>query len=503
VWPTGGLDSLAGHHINILSTMNVGTRLHSLQSGLSACTTASSLGPHKIPLCANAAVQQFRVHKYCVIALAHCLKFAAMSDSLAGTKRKARAEDETGEEERQDTNSEATEQNEQPAAKRSRINDPSSTTIIAYGDGGAVGPDGAESLLLPSRNLRTSPLFASPEVTSLELLGHSAQVLSARFSPAGTYLASGSRDKTALIWRLGDAADNICVLRGHSNAITQLCWRGEGSTGAAAAWDGLEDAATRVYTASADKTCGVWDINTGTRVRKLIGHTSIVNACAATRRGDEGLVSVADDGVIKMWDCRSRGAAATFSDAYPLLSVAYGADSSSIFTGGVDGVIRQWDTRKHTVLMKLEGHGDAVTGLSVSPDGNSLLSFGMDSQLCAWDVRPFSKLGDNRCIKTFGGASNNFEQMLIRCSWSASGDQVACGSADRLLYVWDYESGQSAYILPGHTGMLYVCACVCIWGLIVLIAFSPYVIAHIPSLNVTMTTMLLSLLYIICVLQVL
>ncbi len=52
------------------------------------------------------------------------------------------------------------------------------------------------------------------------------------------------------------------------------------------------------------------------------------------------------------------------------------------------------------------------------------------------------------------GASNNFEQHVIRCGWSPGGDRVVCGSADRLAYVWDYDSGRALYALPGHNGVV-------------------------------------------------
>jgi WD40 repeat protein len=50
------------------------------------------------------------------------------------------------------------------------------------------------------------------------------------------------------------------------------------------------------------------------------------------------------------------------------------------------------------------------------------------------------------------GASNNFEQNLIRTAWSSDGERVGCGSADRNVYVWDVDSERLLYALPGHTG---------------------------------------------------
>lgn len=47
-----------------------------------------------------------------------------------------------------------------------------------------------------------------------------------------------------------------------------------------------------------------------------------------------------------------------------------------------------------------------VTGLSLSPDGNHLLSNSMDSNVFMWDLRPFSN--ENRLEKTFYGIKVTF-----------------------------------------------------------------------------------------------
>lgn len=49
-------------------------------------------------------------------------------------------------------------------------------------------------------------------------------------------------------------------------------------------------------------------------------------------------------------------------------------------------------------------------------------------------------------------AQHNYEKNLIKCSWSANGSQVASGSADAFVYVWDAETKRITYKLPGHGG---------------------------------------------------
>jgi Prp8 binding protein len=109
-----------------------------------------------------------------------------------------------------------------------------------------------------------------------------------------------------------------------------------------------------------------------------------------------------------------------------------------------------WDLRKDEVSTVLQGHTDIVTSLSLSPDGNYLLSNAMDSTVRKWDLRPF--VTGPRLKTTYLGAKHGFERTLIRAGWSADMRYVASGSADRYVYIWDAETGNLRYHLPGHTG---------------------------------------------------
>jgi Prp8 binding protein len=50
------------------------------------------------------------------------------------------------------------------------------------------------------------------------------------------------------------------------------------------------------------------------------------------------------------------------------------------------------------------------------------------------------------------GHSHGFEKYLLNCAWSKDGQRIASGSADRFVYVWDTNTRQIQYRLPGHEG---------------------------------------------------
>lgn len=85
---------------------------------------------------------------------------------------------------------------------------------------------------------------------------------------------------TLVLWNTYGDCENYGIMDGHKGAILDLQWSRDGRN---------------IYTASADHTLGTWDVTTGERTRKHVGHEDIVNSVAVFRRGGETLVSGSDD----------------------------------------------------------------------------------------------------------------------------------------------------------------------------------------------------------------
>ncbi|KAK3755755.1 hypothetical protein QZH41_019992, partial [Actinostola sp. cb2023] len=232
----------------------------------------------------------------------------------------------------------------------------------------------------------------------------------------------------ALVPQVKKPRQNQLAVAGKGNALQALPQRTSSLEAPIMLLTGQELSVSTMFTASTDKTIALWDYETGSRIKRLKGHTSFVNSCCPSRRGLQYVVSGSDDCTIKLWDTRKRGCVQTFQNIYQVTSVSFNDTSDQIFSGGIDDEIKVWDLRKNDILYKMSGHTDTISGLRLSPDGSFLLSNSMDNTVRMWDVRAFAPM--ERCLKVFLGSQHSFEKNLIKCGWSPDGLMIAAGSAD-------------------------------------------------------------------------
>ena len=269
----------------------------------------------------------------------------------------------------------------------------------------------------------------------MELSGHSGEVFTAKFNPEGNYIASGSMDRTIMLWRTYGQCENYGVLSGHKGAILDLHWSRDSSV---------------LYSASADTHLASWDLETGVRIRRHVGHEEVINCMDVSRRGEEILISGSDDGYIGIWDPRTKSAVDYIPSEFPVTAVAISEAGNELYSGSIDNDIKVWDLRKKAIVYSMLGHSDTITSLRVSPDSQTLLSNSMDSTVRTWDIRPFAPT--DRHIRTYDGAQTGLEKNLIRASWDVDGKRIAAGSGDGTAIVWSSDTGKLLYKLPGHKG---------------------------------------------------
>jgi Prp8 binding protein len=88
-----------------------------------------------------------------------------------------------------------------------------------------------------------------------------------------------------VLWRTTGDCPSYAVIKGHGNAVLDVDW----------SWDG-----SLLFSASTDKYAAAWDAVTGERLKKLRGHTAVVNSVSACTRGPPLVVSGSDDATARV-----------------------------------------------------------------------------------------------------------------------------------------------------------------------------------------------------------
>lgn len=177
-----------------------------------------------------------------------------------------------------------------------------------------------------------------------------------------------------------------------------------------------------------------------------------MNSVQTPNKGEDIFVTTSDDCTVKLFDERVKQAVSSTKLNYQPTTAVFNDTMEYIFYGGVDNQIKAWNIKtEETKEFILLGHTDTVTGISMSHNGKYLLSNAMDKTVKMWDISPFV-VGGYRCLKTFIGATHNFEKNLLRCAWNKDDSVVSAGSSDNFVYLWDVDTSEIVEKLGGHHG---------------------------------------------------
>ncbi|KAI9073801.1 hypothetical protein K1719_044248 [Acacia pycnantha] len=166
--------------------------------------------------------------------------------------------------------------------------------------------------------------------------------------------------------------------------------------------------------------------------------------------GSSNVLAVALGNTVYLWD-GSNGSTSelvTVDDENgPITSVSWAPDGRHIAVGLNNSEVQLWDAASNRQLRTLRGGHRQRVG-SLAWNNHILTTGGMDGRIVNNDVRIRSHF-----VETYRG----HEQEVCGLKWSASGQQLASGGNDHLLFIWDREktSSNSAtkwlYRLEEHT----------------------------------------------------
>ena len=282
----------------------------------------------------------------------------------------------------------------------------------------------------------------------------SASILSLAFKPDGKELASGSEDKTCVLWNFPEGTI-FNTISGYTHGVQAVFYTPEGTyfcTGsnkyikiytpggeyvntyagpATYIWSLSYNALTNnIVAGSYEKNIRVVDFTTGKLSFSFMGH--LKNALAVAFSPDGKLLASGSlDQTVKIWNMDSKKTIHTFAGhSGNIYSVLFTPDSKKVISASNDNSIRIWDVESGKNVMNLSDHIEGVSCLALSPDGNYLISGSYDTNIKLWE------LSTGECIYTFSGHS----EAVNAIAFHPEGKYFVSGSSDKTIVIWELNS---------------------------------------------------------------
>ncbi|GAB1542533.1 hypothetical protein NUACC21_52070 [Scytonema sp. NUACC21] len=281
-----------------------------------------------------------------------------------------------------------------------------------------------------SSNDHTTNTPVANDGSSENLRGHSSDVNTIAFNPTGLTIASGSDDKSIILWDLQSKL-SIGTLTGHTGYIYSIAFAPDGKM---------------LASGGSDKTIILWDVERKKQIATLKGHEGSVTSIAFAPDG-KTLASGSLDGTVRLWNTVSQQQIATPLKGHnqPVSSIAFTLDSYTLISSSYDSSIVLWDVVSKQKIITLKGHKNSVFSIALSPDSLMLASSGEDRTIQLWD------LATQQRIRTFLGHTDRVNSV----AFSPDGKKLVSGSHDNTIRLWDLDTGEEIRVLKKDFGNIY------------------------------------------------
>src|SRR5580704_17153541 len=282
------------------------------------------------------------------------------------------------------------------------------------------GPVTSVALLPGSRSAVTSGYDSAVglfdfETGRAELLGYHGHLVNrVVVNEAGTKAASCSSDYSIHIWDL-ETRSRERILLGHSDDVEDFAFADD-QTG---------------VSASRDRRLIACNLQTGAIRHVLEGHQKDVLAVVVAGRK---VYSAGDDITLRVWDLDSGielqvwGPFENETD-----TCAIDLDRHRAVLGCDDGSVLIFDSATGERVQRIEAHRSGIKKVAVSPANGDILSAAYDQKIIVWDSQSFQKK------VTLERKLSTWERSL---TWSPDGTKIVGGTFDGTVLLWAAASGE-------------------------------------------------------------
>lgn len=246
----------------------------------------------------------------------------------------------------------------------------------------------------------------------------------------------------------------------------------------------------RTLAAAAGDAVRLWDLASGTEVRRLRVPSVSVHSLAMSP-GGQTLAAGYLDHAVRLWDLAGGGVRRLEGHETVVGALAFSPDGEILASGSQGSTLRLWDVAGGTLIRQIGERSRAGYGwrdLAFSPDGQVLAVAGTNASILMYDrtgrrlpsgrigfgITPgsgcrFSAVafspdgqtvaaGCDKAVRLVGFPAGypirfleNHEDEVLSVAFSADGKVLASGAADHTIRLWDVARGTEVRRFEGHT----------------------------------------------------
>jgi WD40 repeat protein len=213
------------------------------------------------------------------------------------------------------------------------------------------------------------------DILELPIEGHNGTVRSICFDPSSdlTLLTSGDSDKNIKMWDTENGSSKG-ELVGHTNDVTSIKWSNDGNY---------------FGSGSADKTIKLWDLKSLREICSIptLGYGPI-NDISLLNTGEMLIVAAGHvDGKITIWDAQRKSLFTEIKEntqQKEVRSLAFSPDGKYLVSGGFDNKVKIYDIMNNFNLAGELEHNDKVVSVKWHPDLPIIISTSADKTARLW-----------------------------------------------------------------------------------------------------------------------
>lgn len=236
----------------------------------------------------------------------------------------------------------------------------------------------------------------------------------------------------------GCRLNELNYMGGHSGAINAVAWSPDGEY---------------ILTGGNDHFAYLWNVESGTIIRKLSGHIDVVSSVAFSYDGGYCLTGSYDSTAI-LWSTKD-GSVCKILKGHTdrILSVAFHPKEKICLTGSADKSVKLWYYEKARCLSSLLKHNDSVTSVKFSYNGKYCFTASKDKTITMWELnlKRFNEIKNYNIgiekttddvityIRSFTGHTKGITSIDTSKLFD---NLLLTGSEDGVSKVWNIENGK-------------------------------------------------------------